>query len=127
MEKKQAAFDEIMDAPLEKVSAADLLAVMAERPEVAQAVSILPEKKKVELEVEPVIPRLRLRDLVEKLRLRGEKKKVEVELGPLKAKYEGPIFEGIDQIINPVVFDSLLNRLEERLRDRLNPTGTGGG
>lgn len=123
-----------MDTPLEKISAADLLDLMQNRSDVAKAISVLPEKKKVELELEPVIPHLKLRDLVEKLR--GEKKKVEYELDPgiaidprlaqgsryipewKKAAYE--VDEPLHSlVINPAQMDALITQLEERLVARL--------
>ncbi len=137
-ERKRAAFDEMMNESLEKISAADLLDLMQERAEVAQAINMLPEKKKVELEVEPVVPKLKLGDLVEKLR--GEKKKVEYELGPgfafeprvaqrfkhipewKKAAYEvdEPVYK---LVINPADMESLLAGFEERLLVRLEEKG----
>lgn len=142
MDKKKPSFDDMMEAPLEKLSAADLLEVMMERADVARAVSLLPEKKKAELEVEPVIPRLRLKDFVKQLR--GEKKKVEYELGPVpepsrpraslppgrlqewkKAAYEVDDYYGV-HVITPAVMDALVSQLEERLVARLKSLGVRG-
>lgn len=147
MEIKRAAFDELMDKPLEKVSAAELLEMMAERPDVASAVFALPEKKKMELEIDPVIPRLRVRDLIKKLHT--EKKKAEYELDPTpepararlglasskaifdrlqewkKAAYEVDDYYG-SHVLPPDVLESLLTKLEERVVARLRASGVKG-
>lgn len=138
-QKKRAAFDEIMDKPLEKVSAVELLEAMQENAQVAQTIMVLPEKKKVELETEPVLARFRLRDLVQKFQAEKKKAEYEVEPGSMyrmahtqqrlpffpewkKAAYE--VDEFIPKhVLDPMVMESLVTQLETRLVDRLQSKG----
>jgi hypothetical protein len=74
------AADKYMDTPLSKISAAQFMDALNAN-QLVPHVKFWPEKKKYELEVEPVFDKLRLRDFIEIInRIRGEKKKVEYEI-----------------------------------------------
>ena len=69
---------------------------------------ILADKKKYELWIEenPIIPRLTVAELLEKLEV--EKKKVELELPP-----------GIRDVVNPPDFEQLVERVAETVLEKL--------
>jgi hypothetical protein len=80
-EGKRAAFDELADRPLEEVTAAEFLEALESGGVSARDLAVWPEKKKVELTVEPEnFGGVRIKDLIPVLR--NEKKKLERELPP---------------------------------------------
>jgi hypothetical protein len=104
MADKRAAIsmDEIGDRTLAEVSAKDFLQVLKTEKKMA-LLEVWPEKKKVEMEVEPVLLEVTVRDLVDMLEtLKGEKKKREYEFPELMQLH-----------INPAVRPSLDERLDQ--------------
>jgi hypothetical protein len=74
------AADRHLDTQMSKLSAAQFMEAMHAN-QLVPHIKFWPEKKKYELELEPVIDKLRLRDFIEIInRIRGEKKKVEYEV-----------------------------------------------
>lgn len=84
--ERRAAFEELGDSPLEGITAAQLLEATSQMDH--RIWSVWPEKKKVELETEPgVLGKVRLKDLV--VRLQNEKKKYELEIDPVVPRPSG--------------------------------------
>jgi hypothetical protein len=80
-EGKKAAFEELADRPLEEITAAEFLEALESGGLSARDLAVWPEKKKVELTVEPEnFGGVKVKDLIPVLR--NEKKKVERELPP---------------------------------------------
>ena len=76
---KNAAFEEIGESQLSEITADQLLEATAGLDH--RLLAVWPEKKKVELEVEPgVFGKIRLKDLI--FKLQNEKKKYELEIEP---------------------------------------------
>lgn len=72
--------DELLDTPLANISAAEFIRIINKHSDLSN-LTFISEKKKYELEVEPIFERLTLRDfgtLIDKIK--GEKKKVEYEV-----------------------------------------------
>ena len=146
---KRAAFEELDDQHLSEITADQLLEATSQMD--PRLLAVWPEKKKVELEVEPgLLGKVRLKDLV--IRLQNEKKKYELELEPAvsggglisftsekkKAEIELDPPRGGGHIdpgrilgekkkreleVEPgghggISLDALVDRLEERFRDR---------
>ncbi len=74
------AADKHLDTPLSKLTAAQFVDALTVH-KLAPHIKFWPEKKKYELEVEPILDKLRLRDFIEIInRIKVEKKKVEYEI-----------------------------------------------
>jgi len=72
--------DKLLDSPLKQLTAAQFIGALQARQMTAD-LTMWSEKKKHELEIEPVLDKLRLRDFIEIIeRVKGEKKKVEYEI-----------------------------------------------
>jgi hypothetical protein len=104
--------DKVLDSPLNKLSAVDLLKALGHPKVSGVGISLLPDKKKYEVWVEEVdLVRVSLREILEKVR--GEKKKLE---------HETPDLFGERIQVGPREFDytrlveDIAARVEERLR-----------
>ncbi len=87
--EKKAAFEELAESALSNISADQLLEAASDLDH--RLLAVWPEKKKVELELEPgSLRNVRLRDLFG--RLRNEKKKYELEIDPV-TRVKGPILD----------------------------------
>lgn len=103
--KKAAIPKDVLDKPLGQISAAELIETLSASRE-PQLGRILVDKKKYELWVEEnPLPRVSLRELLEKLR--GEKKKVELEF-----------LHDFNEVVNPPVLDRLADAVAARLQNR---------
>ncbi|MEM8950336.1 MAG: hypothetical protein AAGA21_04690 [Pseudomonadota bacterium] len=116
MAGKKAAIDpdKLRDTKLADMSASDFLQMLDASEIAVQGLSIWPEKKKVELLVEPEnFGKLRWRDFEDIIvRWRGEKKKVELEP-----------FLPIDPRVS--IPDTVIDQLAERIEARLASRSTG--
>jgi hypothetical protein len=119
--QKKAAIppDVDLDTPLTQLSAAAFIDMLG-KEKLLPELKYWPEKKKVELEVDPLLDRIRVRDFVQIIKdFRGEKKKVEYEIpdwwrwrvNPDPTQMEiGP---QLDRVVERL--DSVISRLEARL------------
>lgn len=112
-EAKKAAIDldTIGDKRLSEVSAVDFLAALDVGGLASNQLYVWPEKKKVELWVEPehiYLGKILVKDFFEQMR--KEKKKLELEKFPGFENWRDP---------RDLVYDDLLNRLTRDLEDRL--------
>jgi hypothetical protein len=72
--------DKLLDSPLKQLTATQFIDALHAKDMTAD-LPMWSEKKKYELEIEPVLDKLRLRDFIEIIeRVKGEKKKVEYEI-----------------------------------------------
>lgn len=119
--QKRAAIqpDVDLDTPLAKISAADFISILG-REKLLPELKYWPEKKKVELEVEPIVDRVRVRDLIDVLKdFRGEKKKAEYEIPDWWRWRVNPdptqvaVGPQLEQVIDRL--DTMISRLEARL------------
>jgi hypothetical protein len=117
--------DELLDRPLGELSAADFLAALSHPKLDQRIVSFLPEKKKYELWIEEGwLPRLNIRELLD--RLRGEKKKLELEKSPYEHIVKYPhehikrLPEGMidphELLRDPAFIDEIAAQVAARLR-----------
>ncbi|MEM7045486.1 MAG: hypothetical protein AAF543_21970 [Pseudomonadota bacterium] len=132
MAGKKAAIDpdKLRDTKLADMSASDFLQMLDASEIAVQGLSIWPEKKKVELLVEPEnFGKLRWRDFEDIIvRWRGEKKKVELEpiVNPPineKKKVELEPFLGVDPRVS--IPDTVIDQLADRIETRLASRGSG--
>ena len=115
-DKKRAAVKkDVLDKKLSEISADEFLVALNKGEISAQHLAVWPEKKKTELEIDPVINRLKdlkLKDFFQIIR--GEKKKLELEkfAGYERLRDPGEIFEGYQ-------YEALLDKLTVDLKKRL--------
>jgi hypothetical protein len=114
--KRTAAIelDQLMDTPLSKMSAADLIRVLNHRDLRADGLNVaLADKKKVELWIDegPIFD-IPLEDLLE--RLRGEKKKIELEPPPWLDRIRWPDLQANYGQLAEAIADVVAARLSER-------------
>jgi hypothetical protein len=115
MAKQAAVNKDIFDKKLGDISAAEFLSSL-NNGSFAQYFGVWPEKKKLELELEPVVDKLKGIKISDFLDLiRGEKKKVELEKFPGFERWRDPreIYEGINY---DILLDRLAKDLEQRFR-----------
>lgn len=108
---KKAAIDidTLGDKNLDEVSAADFLTALNVGGLALQDLTVWPEKKKVELWLEPEnLSKFRLKDII--VRIRVEKKKYELEKFPGFENWRDP---------RDFQYDDLLNRLTRDIEARL--------
>jgi hypothetical protein len=103
MAERKAAIDRdaLMDRPMADLSAAELLRALSS-PTVATEAVMIADKKKYELWVEEsTVLKLSLADIIEKIR--GEKKKVELELDPIwRWKVNPPVHADYGRLVEDV-------------------------
>jgi hypothetical protein len=109
-EKKAAIdLDALGDKSLNEVSAEDFLTALNAGGLTLQHLTVWPEKKKVELYVEPEnLGKVHLKDIIVVVRV--EKKKVELEKNPGFENWRDP---------RDFLYDDLLNRLTRDIESRL--------
>jgi hypothetical protein len=118
MPEKRSAIppDELLERPIEELSAPDLLFALNHPALDQAAVRLLPDKKKYELWVdEGGVTKLTVRDLVD--RLGNEKKKVELEV-PMKRTPAEIDPDPRKFLIDPLVLEVIATRVAERLQGR---------
>jgi hypothetical protein len=112
------AADKLLDTPLSKLTAAQFVEALTAH-QLAPHIKFWPEKKKYELEVEPIVDKLRLRDFIEIInRVRVEKKKVEYEIpdwwkwrvNPDPTQFEAT--QRLDEVVQKL--DLIANQLGQR-------------
>ena len=110
-QQKKAAIDidALGDKTLGEVSAADFLTALNAGGLTVQHLAVWPEKKKVELWIEPEdLVRVDLKDII--VRIRVEKKKLELEKFPGFENWRDP---------RDLPYEDLLNRLTRDIEARL--------
>jgi hypothetical protein len=110
--------DELLERPIEELSAAEFIYAL-NHPDLDQtAVRLLPDKKKYELWVEETdVTKLTPRDLID--RLRNEKKKYELE-PPVILKPPPPEYDlsRLNPLNDPPFLEALAARVAEKLKQR---------
>lgn len=112
--EKKAAIDPdtLSEKTLGEISAADFLTALNVGGDAIQQIALWPEKKKIELLVEPEnMTKLNVRDVL--IRIRLEKKKLELEKFPGLENWRDP---------RENLYDDLLNRLARDLEIRMRMT-----
>ena len=110
-EERKAAIDldTLGDKSLGEISAADFLNALDAGGLTVQNLTVWPEKKKIELLVEPEnLTKFRLKDIL--VVIRTEKKKLELEKFPGFENWRDP---------RDFMYDDLLNRLTRDIESRL--------
>ena len=108
---KKAAIDldNLGEKTLSEISAADFLTALNAGGVALQGVTVWPEKKKLELYVEPEnLGKVNVKDVI--IRIRAEKKKLELEKMPGFEHWRDP---------RDFLYDDLLNRLTQDIEARL--------
>ena len=101
MDKKASIkLEEIKSKTLDEVSAADFLTALGSNN--MRILEVFPEKKKVEIEIDPPLHRINLETLIDKLR--GEKKKKELE-------FDRPF----DLLRDPEIYQSLVKDIAKEV------------